>query len=536
MRLINCRTRPLQLESFGDEDRPAFAILSHTWEAGEVTYQDFANVDLRTTLNGWSKLEGACRMSRESGFDYLWMDTCCIDKQNTAELAESINSMFQWYNDADLCLVYISDYDAVSTDSKALSESRWFERGWTLQELIAPKIVSFHDREWRLFGTRSSMLAELSAITNIGAEVLSPAEDVDLRDILDDIPVARRMSWAAKRKTTKKEDIAYCLLGIFGVNMPMLYGEGAAAFRRLQEEIIKDSNDLTLFAWKSQDGNPVGYRGILASSPSEFILASNLEAVNEAKFNPEYSMSNKGLRIQTLLYPTDTDQVIMPLYCRYKEDPSKEIGVVLKHQGASLYVRARPNALGQIKTNTPILAGRSNIFVAKRVKVNVEKTLKAVHRNAFHIKFDLRPAKSIQLINTSPSELWDSENNMFITSGLRNFTAYHRFMISGAQHGQFVFACGTSEQSGPWVHVEDERGQMFRAAGENNLQRVAEIGKRMGLRNDKHDILVLAPGGTFWKMKVGTVQVTCLKQSVRGEPGIVIMLKVERNNPLFTRF
>ena len=536
MRLINCRAQPLRLDEFGDDDRPSFAILSHTWEAGEVTFQDFSNIQLRSTKNGWKKLEGACRISIESGFDYLWMDTCCIDKQNTAELAESINSMFQWYSEADLCLAYISDYDAVSADSETLARSRWFERGWTLQELIAPKFVSFYDKEWRLFGARSSMLAELSAITNIGAEVLSPPEDVDLRDMLDDIPVARRMSWAAKRKTTKKEDLAYCLLGIFGVNMPMLYGEGAAAFTRLQEEIIKNSNDLTLFAWTSQDGNTAEYRGILASSPSEFILASNLEAINDAKFNPDYTMSNKGLRIQTMLYPTNTDQVIMPLHCRYKSDPSKEVGVVLKHQGASLYARARPNLLGQINSSTATSAGGSNIFISKRVKNSVGKKLQAVHRNAFHIKFDFRPQKSVQLLYTAPSELWDAENSMFITSGLRNFTAYHRFLISGPQPGQFVFACGISEQNGPWVHVDDELSPLYRAALADNLRSVTEIGKGMGLRNGKQDLMTRAMGSSVWKFRFGTAKLTCSRQDVRGEPGIVVTLKVERNNPTITHF
>jgi len=535
MRLINCCAQPLRLEEFGDDDRPAFAILSHTWEAGEVTYQDFANTQLRTTKNGWKKLEESCRMSTESGFDYLWMDTCCIDKQNTAELAESINSMFQWYSEADLCLAYISDYSALS-GSQMLARSRWFERGWTLQELIAPKFVSFYDREWRLFGTRSSMLVDLSAITNIGAEVLSPAEGVDLRDLLDDIPAARRMSWAAKRKTTKKEDIAYCLLGIFGVNMPMLYGEGMAAFIRLQEEIINDSNDLTIFAWTSPDRNPNGYRGILASSPAEFVWANDLEPINDAKFNPEYTMSNKGLRIQTLLYPTNTDQVIMPLRCRYKSDPSKEVGVVLKHQGASLYARAQPDLLGQITGSITTPAGGSVIFISKRVKNSAGRTLQAVHRNAFHINFDFRPQKAVQLIHTSPSQLWDAENGMFITSGLRHFTAFHHFLLNGPQPGQFVFACGLSEQHGPWVHVEDDLGAMYHAASVNNLQRVAELGNGMGLRDGKHDLMTRAMQSSVWKFRFGTAKLTCMRKDVRGEPGIVVRLKVERNNPMITHF
>jgi hypothetical protein len=117
-----------------------------------------------------------------------------------------------------------------------------------LQELAAPQEVYFYDKDWTLFGTRSSLVSQLSSITAISPSILMPPTGLLIRDLLDDVPVARRMSWAAKRQATKKEDIAYCLLGIFGVNMPMLYGEGAQAFVRLQEEIIKDNNDLTIFA------------------------------------------------------------------------------------------------------------------------------------------------------------------------------------------------------------------------------------------------------------------------------------------------
>jgi hypothetical protein len=124
-----------------------------------------------------------------------------------------------------------------------LRNSRWFRRGWTLQELIAPPIVEFYDRNWFEVGTKLSLLGTIAAITRIDIRVLENSQR------LDSVNVASRMSWASERKTTRKEDEAYCLMGIFGVNMPLLYGEGHRAFHRLQEEIMKIHDDYTLFAW-----------------------------------------------------------------------------------------------------------------------------------------------------------------------------------------------------------------------------------------------------------------------------------------------
>jgi hypothetical protein len=170
----------------------------------------------------------------------------------------------------------------------------WWTRGWTLQELLAPKIVEFYDRDWVRRGTKSELSNEIHEFTGIDLNILLTGTIGELSTI----PVAKRMSWAANRSTTRQEELAYCLLGIFNVNMPLLYGEGQNAFIRLQEEIIKETNDLTLFAWvKNSSVMPQQQtHGILATSPADFIDAGNLMTGDSLKFGNDFAMTNKDLR------------------------------------------------------------------------------------------------------------------------------------------------------------------------------------------------------------------------------------------------
>ncbi|PIL28688.1 hypothetical protein GSI_08732 [Ganoderma sinense ZZ0214-1] len=192
------------------------------------------------------KIREACRVAREQGYDYLWVDSCCIDKTSSSELSESINSMYQWYSRADVCYAFLPDVPA-NEDHKAkdsrFRRSRWFTRGWTLQELIAPVDVVFLAEDWTAIGSKESLAEPITEITNIDYNALLHIEP------LDQFSVAQRLSWAARRETTRVEDQAYSLLGIFDINMPTLYGEGEGAFRRLQEEIMRRTPDQSLFAW-----------------------------------------------------------------------------------------------------------------------------------------------------------------------------------------------------------------------------------------------------------------------------------------------
>ncbi|EIW51976.1 uncharacterized protein TRAVEDRAFT_86572, partial [Trametes versicolor FP-101664 SS1] len=185
-------------------------------------------------------------IAREAGYRLVWIDSCCIDKASSSELSEAINSMFEWYSEADVCYAYLADVpddeDPRLLDS-VFRESRWHRRGWTLQELIAPERVIFLSCTWRFLGTKTGLASTLEQITNVDFAILTG------RTTLTSISVAKRMSWAATRWTTRVEDRAYSLLGLFGVHMSPIYGEGANAFLRLQEEIIKTIPDQSIFAW-----------------------------------------------------------------------------------------------------------------------------------------------------------------------------------------------------------------------------------------------------------------------------------------------
>jgi hypothetical protein len=193
---------------------------------------------------GYAKIVGLCKKAAEDGYTYCWVDTACIDKTSSAELSEAINSMYRWYQRAAVCYVCLEDLLELS--AARFATSRWFTRGWTLQELIAPVMVEFYDASWKEYGTRTSQHFEIATITGIDPDVLV-GEDTSVFN------VATKMSWAARKTTNRVEDEAYCLMGLFQVNMPLLYGEGRRAFRRLQEEIIRAREDYSIFVWQIRD-------------------------------------------------------------------------------------------------------------------------------------------------------------------------------------------------------------------------------------------------------------------------------------------
>ncbi|KAK1757323.1 heterokaryon incompatibility protein-domain-containing protein, partial [Echria macrotheca] len=258
-----------------------YAILSHTWREEEVTLQDMERGS-GPHMKGYNKIAEFYYRARADGFEYVWIDTCCIDKKDSTELHEAINSMFRWYQEAVVCYAYLDDVDEVADSNSTDSEAdpihpfvreptpRWFTRGWTLQELLAPKEVEFFDKDWNHMGRRSELKEEISMAAGIDPEAL-----VSRSGTWHQYSVAQRMSWAARRTTTREEDGAYCLMGLFGVNMPLVYGEGSGAFKRLQAEIMALSDDLSIFAWMADKGcHPQlpcsDASGLLAPSPRAF--------------------------------------------------------------------------------------------------------------------------------------------------------------------------------------------------------------------------------------------------------------------------
>ncbi len=273
------------------------------WEADEVSYLDYQDKSKRGRRNGFKKIEMTCNQAQKDQLEYAWVDTCCIDKASSAELSEGINSMFNWYRDASICYAYLSDVpkgDDPRSNSSRFCKSLWFTRGWTLQELIAPTKLGFYGADWSKIGEKADLIPELQSLTSINAEILAGAP-------LNTICVAKRMSWAASRRTTREEDIAYCLMGIFSVNMPMLYGEGSQAFIRLQEEIWKETEDQSLFAWRAtpESEKEAPYRGIMASSPDEFVDCDDIVPFPTFSVgNVAMGITNRGVPLTTASNPS----------------------------------------------------------------------------------------------------------------------------------------------------------------------------------------------------------------------------------------
>ena len=226
------------------EDRTCpYAILSHRWLADteEPTFEDLAHGSGKKL--GYEKLRFCGEQARRDGLQYFWVDTCCINKANGAELSQAINSMFRWYRNATRCYVYLSDVSSPPFDTNdefnprpwepCLRESEWFTRGWTLQELLAPRSVVFFSREGKRLGDKCSLERQIHEITGIPKSALQgiPLSRFNVQD---------RLSWRRTRKTRLEEDKAYSLLGIFDVYIAPIYGEGMeSAFKRLREEINK---------------------------------------------------------------------------------------------------------------------------------------------------------------------------------------------------------------------------------------------------------------------------------------------------------
>ncbi|ATY63142.1 HET domain [Cordyceps militaris] len=298
MRLINVSS--LAVEEFFGEHVPSYGILSHTWGADEMTLQEWGNRQAPSVQrkSGYQKIVEACRLASAHGLDYVWADTNCIDKTSSAELSEAINSMFGWYRDARVCLVHLEDVVWTGGDVVALFQpARWFTRGWTLQELLAPECVEFYDRDWTFVTDKQRCIGALSAVTGIPPRALRRAADVRLAS------TAQRMSWLARRTTTRREDMAYCAFGLFGVHLPLLYGEGDAAFARLQEELIRSSHDHTIFCWSWPDrvAPPPAWMPALAPCAAAFADSGGYvqrPGPGIGKLPAEYAVTNVGIRIQ----------------------------------------------------------------------------------------------------------------------------------------------------------------------------------------------------------------------------------------------
>ena len=337
-----------------------YAIVSHRWTK-EVNYEeinDLAKMEVKDgrdeirRRDGYQKLLDSCEQAKRDRYEWLWMDTCCIDKRNSAELSEAINSMYRWYENSGVCYAYLHDLTdkifPVEPDTQKYPSNgwpEWFSRGWTLQEMIAPRDVQFFNRKWQFIGIKTKLAPTLAKITRVPEHILT--------DGVRSTPpcVAQIISWAANRTTTRVEDRAYSLLGLLDVNMPMLYGEGKKAFRRLQLEIIRRSDDQSIFAWdyQKEEGRTCS---ILADDPRCFKDCSDMKLIDPVDFIKElkgdiekqlstdkrpdpdqlsvFPVTNRGIQIWLPLCPLDDSVFEAHLPCRSKaEGPPVTIKLVL---------------------------------------------------------------------------------------------------------------------------------------------------------------------------------------------------------------
>ena len=334
--------RRVKVLEFSDDEVAEYAILSHRWIEQEVDYNEVVELakmdEGRSEIrrrDGHRKILQSCERSMKDGYRWLWVDTCCIDKRSSAELSEAINPMYRWYENSSICYAYLHDVYGSSFPTAGDAESKgwpeWFSRGWTLQEMIAPRDVQFFNRDWHPIGDKRTLAPILEDITRVPQHILKEG-------LSSNRPcVAQIMSWAANRTTTRVEDRAYSLMGLLDVNMPMLYGEGKMAFHRLQLEIIQSSNDQSIFAWDYYTGD-VRTGSILADDPSFFRYCGEMELMNRGKFIeslkehiPEeelplieddqfgsFPITNRGIQIWLFLRPrVNSDSVFQALLpCR----------------------------------------------------------------------------------------------------------------------------------------------------------------------------------------------------------------------------
>ncbi|KAK7955868.1 uncharacterized protein PG986_005090 [Apiospora aurea] len=424
MYLINIDT--LKLERF-DVNAPPYAILSHRWRDGEVSFGEFADPAKRQGKAGFAKILNTCGQARRDRLAYVWVDTCCIDKSSSAELSEVINSMFAWYQGAKVCYAFLDDVvtGAQNTESPGssrpsfdyMAQSVWFERGWTLQELIAPKGVVFFCKEegsqetkWSHLGSRESLAEIIAKITEIPEEILYGRKRVFAYS------VSMRMSWAAKRQTTRPEDIAYCLMGLFGVNMPLLYGEGSKAFLRLQEEIMRTIDDDTLFVWKEPPSSVfTGFRGIFAPLPNFFQGTGHFVPIPSMEPDGLFVNTAKGLRTNATVCPTrkdlermgvrelDQSYLLLPLNCaQSSHENGMHAAIVLQWKHNRTYLRLPSRNLFEVKDM--YVSRDSTVFVAKLDTLYRHMTFDSLDFDRLNFVFQL-PDKGVTFLEKiSPLE------------------------------------------------------------------------------------------------------------------------------------
>ncbi|KAG0645438.1 Vegetative incompatibility HET-E-1 [Hyphodiscus hymeniophilus] len=432
MRLINTKT--MRLEDFSVRKVPEYAILSHTWTEEEVTFHEITGQDdafIRKA--GFAKILKTCVLARANNIKYAWVDTCCIDKTSSAELTEAINSMFRWYRNASICYAYLSDLPHRKNVRKSVDQVNETDSTISYDEL---RVVEFYDENWTFRGTKADFAENIHRFTHIDQLVLQGGGQ------LTKLSIAERMTWASRRKTTRIEDTAYCLLGIFDINMPLLYGEGEKAFTRLQEEIIKNNSDLSIFGWSPEqssaaagplgprkqtvisvdwhvgfsdgcevdcghgDNNEAAFYSVLAPSPDEFVTPSDWDILGST----EHSVTNRGIKI----------------YCRTKTTffkPTHEFswGIVLDKIGPDAFIRSRKRLI--------LLDGNTKSFVSETRHRAIFLLTQAPQstQSSTYVPLRIREGFHFIINSATPENRWNSATRSWY---IENESPYEWGMVS----------------------------------------------------------------------------------------------------------
>ena len=465
MHLLNVDT--FKLEYFVS-DPPPYAILSHTWgsDSEEVSYRDVLDGRLDTAASRPPKIAGCCKTAKENGYQYVWIDTCCINKSSSTELHEAITSMFKWYRDAAICYAYLSDVipeDGSDDFRSHFRSARWFQRGWTLQELLAPLRLRFYNAGWEFVGTKGDLCDLVEEITGIPTEYLLGITE------LHHASVAQRMSWAANRTTKREEDMGYCLLGIFGVFIPMMYGEGSNAFRRLQEEIAKKIPDDSLLAWGIDTetlaplttANPA-FGTALAPSPL-FFAGSGKIVVKDSLPHASFEMNGSRLRVPLQVTNYANGQIFALLKCG-REDDSVRVTIQLgAAPGESdgyfrLHCRAGLALTDQKTSATPIW-------------LHLDAGHRPSSQPACWFQISRRFVANLKLVDVHPASCWHKDRALIdatvkpAADGIQPILA--RFRQTSQQSADFVAVLQVDSQDQP-------RCDLMIASSNTSLEEIAE--------------------------------------------------------------
>jgi hypothetical protein len=481
MRLLNAKD--FTLTYFNDERTfPEYAILSHTWGDDEVTFRDLAELSREQLLlkRAYEKVEKCCTKALECGLEWVWMDTCCIDQTSSAELSEAINSMYQWYRQSAVCYAYLYDVDSVEEDflpdgvidqgrlhrKLTFDKARWFTRGWCLQELLAPRNMQFFNKHWEYIGSKYDLKTPISMVTSIDEYGLFIAD-------LSVLSVAHRMSWAARRQTTRPEDVAYCLLGIFNLNMPLLYGEGLVrAFGRLQEEIMRRTEDHSIFAWS---GVGTDFRndvvGFLAPHPSAFSYGK-VDLCPLPKHVKPLSITGRGISAQVpLIRQEGHGENYLAIIGCYKSGSSKgyyAIPVTCLKKSSDVYRRRSPN-LQTVSLKEAESATLSTIFLLRH-----SKPTHLEDKDTTQVWFSLLEMRDCiyKITGTFPSSLWNVGRRVFAFSP-SDFDGPPRMAVAftNADGRGFVLRIDINPLQGLFAHLVEFTEPIFEGPIHSNIER-----------------------------------------------------------------